>query len=123
MAGHEAERLFGQKIFFMLRVYLLHDFLDLKLNSSQKMLLLNLCLVASVLIVAKWKSAEAPSKHYWLDKARFIFLMGKLSVVVKYRQGHYIAFDLFKKWWAPFFQYYSQETRDFVKISHTLDML
>lgn len=59
--SHDVERIVGQRVPFTLRTYLLHDFSDLKLNGSQKMLLLNLCLAASVLIASKWKSMEVSS--------------------------------------------------------------
>lgn len=57
----------------------------------------------------------------WLD--RYVSLMCKLSAVIKYRQSQYTAFDNFKKQWAPFLQYCSQEKQDFVKLPLILEML
>lgn len=85
-------KILRHKFPFSLWVYLLHDFLQLKLNASEKMLVLYLCLAASLLIAAGWKSKQTPDKYAWLGKFRFLSLMGKLSAIIKYRQGNYSTF-------------------------------
>lgn len=63
MVLQEVERIMGHKMPFSLRIYLLHDLSELNFSNSKKLLLLNLCVAASLLIASKWKSKEIPDKH------------------------------------------------------------
>lgn len=121
--GQEVDRIMGQNIPLTLRIYLLHDLSEIKLSRPKKMLLLNLCIAASLLIASKWKSKEMLHKYQRLGKVRYISLMGKLTAMVWYKQGHDKVFALFKEQWAPFFQYCCQEKWDFIKLVRILDLL
>lgn len=114
------ERIVGSRIPFSLKIYLLCDFSDLELNRPRKMLLLNLSLAATLLLAAKWKTADIPTKKDWLRKATFLSLMCKLSAIIKYLQGHTQPFVRLKRQWAVFYQYY--ET-DFALASQLLELL
>lgn len=71
--SQEVEMIIGQQIPFIFRTHLLHDFSDLKLSRPRNMLLLNLCLAASLLVAARWKSEDVPNKKDQLGKVRFYF--------------------------------------------------
>lgn len=102
LIGQEVDKIPGQHIPLTLRGYLLHDLSKLKISKHKKMLLLNLCVAASLLIASNWKSTVAPHKHQRLAKIRFISLIGKLTAIVKCKQRQVKAIDLFQNRWGSF---------------------
>lgn len=104
LIGQEVEMIMGQRIPFTLGTYLLHNFSDTDITTSMKLLLLNLCTAATLLITYRWKSAEVLKKHQWLGKIRYILLMCKLTAIVKYKLGNDSV--KFKNQWVLFRQYY-----------------
>lgn len=92
-------------IVFSPRVYVLHNYSLLKFNKLQKVLMLNLFVATSLLLAAKWKLPEVPTRDDWLSKVRLLFLMNTLSALIRYRHGSGYALTQFERQWRNFFQY------------------
>lgn len=88
---------------FSPQIYLLHDFSLILLDGPKQLLMLNLCVAASLLLATNWGSAEGPLKEEWLGKARFLSLINQLSALTKYCQGNSSALLQFLKVWVHFF--------------------
>lgn len=88
----------------------------------KKILLLNFCIAASLLIASKWKSEVVPNKEEWLARMRYLALMAKLTAVVQYTQGHLMALDQFKKQWACFSQHYCNTKLDYLNLNMILEL-
>lgn len=58
----EVSKIMGTTVLFLPRIYVLHGFSGVEFNTSQKLLRLNLCVAASLLIPAKWKSPDSTSE-------------------------------------------------------------
>lgn len=106
----EVSKVMGTTVLFSPRIHALHDFSRLKFNTLQKLLLLNLCVAATLLLDAK--SPDSPTKDEWTAKVRSLFLINKLSALVRYRQGFSNALIQFERQWGQLSQYIFGHGRD-----------
>lgn len=122
MVGTNVDRIIGSLDPCSVRVYLLHDYSDLKLNKPKKLLLLTLNLAAFLLFASSWKSKLMPSREHWWAKARYLVLMSKLTSIIKFRQGNDSEIAQFKQQWTSFFCYDCFGKQDYVQLEQLLSL-
>lgn len=76
-----------------------------------------------ILIAGSWKWSQAPSFEDWKGRARYMFLMAKLSAVVRHRMGNPNAIRQFCEQWAPCIKHNNHYRLNAPKIRHLLDII
>lgn len=64
--------------------------------------MVNMLIAALLLLATNWKSTTLPLVEEWISQVRYVFLMGKLSAVCRYRMGQEKAIELFPFQWSVF---------------------
>lgn len=83
---------------------LLQDFQMGKAGNCYLVMVAHLLTVASMWIASLWKTPDVPSVEHWKEKARYTFLVAKLSTAVRYsKSGHLEALRQFSKQWSSLF--------------------
>lgn len=68
-------------------------------KSQQKTLLGHLIAAARLLLAAKWKSENLPTRKEWLQKVQYMRLMDKISVLLRLKGMENMVQKRFKLCW------------------------
>lgn len=108
---------------FNVKGVLLHSFCAWSQGMKYGDMLAHLLCTASLILAGNWKRAETPSLEKWEAKARYIFLMAKLSVVVKLRNGFPQAIHPCRKQWVPFIKHTNHYRLSAAQIVQLIDIV
>lgn len=99
------QEILGIKVPFTVEVLLLCDFQAWKQGMEFGDMISHLLCAASLIVVGAWNNPVTPSLCKWDTNAGFIFLMAKLSAMVKFRNGFPQATQKFRTQWTPLIKY------------------
>lgn len=99
-----------QMIGFSPRIFLLHNLTTQNIEQmflSNKTLVGNLLVAATILLAKYWKQVNLPTKDEWCQKIHYMFLMHKLTAITNFRRSNYKVIDTFNLNWKKFLLHWS----------------